>query len=114
MKILIALIVTSLLSAQAVEKTLGPIPATPTDVVAGTVKVFQLTLTNTTSSSVNCTVKTREATPTILFDDVVYGKASGSSSHYVFTYPRGIVMTNGFAWSCASANAVNGSVVYQP
>lgn len=96
-------------TARDVDTTPALVPATPTDVFTHTVYVEEITLTNTSTSDVICTIQDRQSTPRVLYSDLVFGKGSGKASHYAMRY-NGRRMPNGITWSCSDGAAVVGYI----
>jgi hypothetical protein len=90
------------------DTTPGLVPATTTDVATSTVRVYQITLTETSGSNTTCTIKDKQSTPREIFSGTV-----NASSLYVIPFPNGRLSPGGLTWSCSSGTAVVGAITYQ-
>lgn len=112
MKILILLLLLAgSLAAQAtVETNPDYIPSSATDLVTVTVRVFQMSLVNESSSDVICSIADRQASPKPLLAPV---KAIGAGTSVLFAYPSGRIAPNGLRWSCNVGGVVNATITYK-
>lgn len=110
---LVVLLSAVILTAQTAKKRdqdwsssadIGPslIPASATDAIAQTVYIRELTLTNESGSSVDCTIQDKQGTPRKLFVGSV-----AANTLYVMKFDDR-KMPGGITWSCSSGTAITG------
>jgi hypothetical protein len=80
------------------------IPATPTTIINQNIWLTSLTLTNTTTTDVQCSIDDLQGSPIPLIPNTVNG-AIPSGSVYAFSFDK-TKMTGGVRWSCATGGVI--------
>lgn len=80
------------------------VPATPTTIIDQDIWLTGLTLTNNTTTDVQCSIADLQGSPVPLFPNTVNG-AIPSGAIYSFTFNK-TKMTGGIRWSCGTGGVV--------
>jgi len=90
----------------ALSEDIQVVPSVTTDLSTTDTWVFQIMVTNVTSSAATITVQDKAATPRYLLPTV----SIAGNTTYVIGFPEGVKMKSGITWSTGTASALQASI----
>jgi hypothetical protein len=83
----------------AIHDGMKAVPATPTNINAVSSWVFQIVVSNSTSTDITFNVQDLQVPPMVLLPQVNITK----NTAYVIGFPEGVKLTDGIKWSASAA-----------